>query len=140
MRNVKSDVRVTSRSISVDRVLRSVSDKSAGGTVLFVGTVRDNSVGARVTTIELESAKDLAEADLKRIADKALKRFDVSRLVIVHGLGRLKVGEVIVAIAVSAPHRQHAFVACRFVIDELKKTTPIWKKEYGPGTSRWVEG
>lgn len=132
-------LKVTSRSISVERVLRAVSDRSAGGTVLFIGTVRNSSEGGRVTALELESARDLAEIDLRKIASRAGKRFAVSRVAVVHRIGRLKVGEVIVVVAVSAPHRQAAFLACKYIIDELKKTTPIWKKEFGTRSSRWVE-
>lgn len=90
--------------------------------------------------MELEAATDLAEADLKRIAKESAKRFDLVKVAVHHRIGRLKVGDVIVVIAVSAPHRVDAFNACRFIIDELKKTTPIWKKEFSGSRHRWVEG
>ncbi|MBU0684744.1 MAG: molybdenum cofactor biosynthesis protein MoaE [Candidatus Thermoplasmatota archaeon] len=133
-------VKVTSRQVIVERVLRWVSSGSAGGTVSFIGTVRNKSDGMKVTRMELEAATDLAEADLKRIAKESAKRFDLVKVAVHHRIGRLKVGDVIVVIAVSAPHRVDAFNACRFVIDELKKTTPIWKKEFSGSRRRWVEG
>jgi molybdopterin synthase catalytic subunit len=86
----------------------------------------------------LEAAKDLAEADLARICDKACKMFDVNDIAVAHRIGSLRVGDVIVAICVGAPHRKDAFRACEFIIDELKKTTPIWKKEVGLGKERWA--
>jgi len=140
MIRVGLDIKVTPRPISIDKVLKSVGDKSAGAIVLFVGTVRNRSEGRPVASIDVESASDLAKRDLESIAKESMRRFEVSKLTVVHRVGRLKVGDAVVAIAVSAPHRKAAFAACRFVIDELKKTTPIWKKEYGPGSSQWVEG
>jgi molybdopterin synthase catalytic subunit len=132
-------VEVTSRRISVDRIVKSVFTDSAGGTVVFIGTVRNSSKGVpKVTGVELEAARDLARADLLRISRKAISTYDISRLAVQHRVGRLSVGDVILVIAVSAPHRKAAFSACRFVIDELKKSTPIWKKEFGTRGSAWV--
>jgi len=90
--------------------------------------------------MELEAAVNLARADLKRISMEAARRFAVSKISVAHRIGRLKVGDIIVVIAVSAPHRADAFKACHYVIDELKKTTPIWKKEFSGRTGEWVDG
>ncbi len=133
-------IQITSRPISVASVIRSVADASSGAVVTFVGTVRDHADGAKVTRLDLEAATDLAEGDLNRIARIAKSRFDVAGVAITHRVGKLKVGDVIVVIAVGAPHRKQAFSACRFIIDELKKSTPIWKKEHGARGARWVEG
>lgn len=133
-------ITITNKPISVNATLRSISSKSAGGTVLFIGTVRNRSEGMSVTGMELESARDLAKSDLERISNLALRQFDVLKVAVSHRIGKLNVGDIIVAIAVSAPHRQDAFAACKYMIDELKKTTPIWKKELGPLRQRWVEG
>lgn len=137
---MKPVIKVTNKPISIDRTLKMVAGPHAGGTVLFMGTVRDRSDGKAVSKMHIEAAKDLARADLARIANIAAEKYEVSGLSVVHRTGQLKVGEVIVAIAVSAPHRKEAFSACRFVIDELKKTTPIWKKELGRDAERWVAG
>ena len=88
--------------------------------------------------MEIESSEELAKADLERISAAALERYGVEGVSVAHRIGALKVGEIIVVIAVSAAHRAEAFEACKFIIDELKKTTPIWKKEFGSEESRWV--
>ncbi len=137
---MKASVKISKRPISASEVTTSVESKSAGATVTFIGTVRDSSEGLKVTGMELESAMDIARKDLVRISELASDKFDITKLSIAHRVGRLKVGEVIVAIAVSAAHRKDAFRACEFVIDELKKTTPIWKKEYSGSGHRWVKG
>lgn len=133
-------VGVTSRQVSVDRAIRAVRSPAVGGIAVFIGTVRGTSTDSRrLTSLELEAAQDLATADLERIANAAARKHKVSSICVRHRIGRLRVGDVIVVIAVGAPHRKDAFAACRFIIDELKKTTPIWKKERGPGFERWVE-
>jgi molybdopterin synthase catalytic subunit len=133
-------VRISRSPISVGKVIDSVRTKSAGGLVVFIGTVRDKSDGRRVSKMELEAADDMARDDLARICKEASKKDDVSKMAVVHRVGMLDVGDVIIVIAVSAPHRKEAFSACRHVIDELKKTTPIWKKELDGKSSRWVDG
>jgi molybdopterin synthase catalytic subunit len=132
-------VEITTRHLSADKVIQSVLTPSAGGTVIFIGTVRNSSKGVpRVSRVHLEAAKDLARSDLLRIARKAKSKYHICKLAVHHRIGRLGVGDVILVIAVSAPHRKAAFSACRFTIDELKKSTPIWKKEYGSHGSIWV--
>ncbi len=133
-------VDITNRPVSPQKVISSVAHRSAGGTVSFVGTVRDRAEGVKVSSMLLEAAADLAKKDLTRICSEAKSKFEVSRISIAHRVGKLKVGDVIIVLAVSAPHRKEAFGACKYIIDELKKTTPIWKKELGPGSARWVEG
>lgn len=132
-------ITITHEPLSVDKVFKSVSAKSAGGTVLFIGTVRNRSGRMSVARMELESAQDLAKADLERISNAAMRKFDILKAAVSHRIGRMIVGDIIVIVAVSAAHRKDAFAACRFMIDELKKTTPIWKKELGRGKQRWVE-
>lgn len=135
---MKTSVRISKRPISLSKEIGFVSSKSAGGTVTFIGTVRDSSEGMKVTGMELESAMDIARKDLIRISELASKNFDITKLNVVHRVGKLKVGDIIVVIAVSAAHRKDAFRACEFVINQLKKTTPIWKKEYSGSKHRWV--
>ncbi len=133
-------IRFTESRISVDNALRAVSTTRAGGTVLFIGTVRESSGRKKLAHLDMEAAPGLAEKDLKRISAAAKKRFDILKIAVTHRTGRMNPGEIIIVVAVSASHRKDAFKACNFIIDELKKTTPIWKKEVGPGMSRWVEG
>ena len=137
---MRTMVRVSDAPIELDAILATVRTPAAGGIVSFVGTVRNCSNGMKITGMELEAAVDLARADLRRIADEAGQRHKVSKVSIVHRIGKLKVGDVIVVIAVSAAHRGDAFKACKFIIDELKKTTPIWKKEFSGTRGHWVKG
>lgn len=90
--------------------------------------------------MEIECAKALAKKDLERISAIAKRKFAVLKVAVSHRTGVMKVGDAIVAIAVSAKHRKEAFAACNYIITELKKTTPIWKKESGPSGQRWVAG
>lgn len=137
---MKASVKISKRPISVSKEVLSVASKSAGGIVTFIGTVRDSSEGTKITGMELESAMDIARNDLLRISGLASEKFEITKLSVSHRVGKLNVGDVIVVVAVSAAHRKDAFRACEFVIDELKKTTPIWKKEYFGSGHRWVEG
>ena len=110
-----------------------------GAVAVFVGTVRDHNQGRRVLYLEYSAYPEMAEAEMARIEDEAVRRFGVSKVVTVHRTGRVEIGEVSVAVVVTSPHRAAAFDACRFVIDTLKKTVPIWKKEFFEGGEIWIE-
>jgi len=124
--------------ISVDRVLAEVADDRAGAVVLFLGVVRNNARGRRVQHLTYEAYETLATREIERIGSAALERWPITRVAFAHRTGRLDVGEVSVAIAVSAPHRVEAFEAGRFCIDTLKRTVPIWKKEIWDGGAEWI--
>jgi len=111
-----------------------------GAVSVFLGTVRNVSVGQRVLFLEYEAYASMAEREMERIAAEAIVRFGVTKVAIVHRIGRVEIGEASVAIAVAAPHRAPAMEACRFVIDTLKTSVPIWKREHFEGGSVWVEG
>ncbi|MGI5252369.1 molybdenum cofactor biosynthesis protein MoaE [Actinacidiphila glaucinigra] len=126
--------------LSVDEVFRAVGHDSAGGTALFVGTVRDHDgpSGAEVTALGY-SAHPSAEAELRRVAEKVAADFPVRALAAVHRVGELRVGDLAVVVAVSCPHRAEAFAACRRLIDDLKREVPIWKHQaFADGTEEWV--
>jgi len=129
---------LTDAPISVDRVLAEVADDRAGAVVLFLGVVRDNARGRRVQHLTYEAYETLARREIERIGAAALERWPITRVAFAHRTGRLGVGEVSVAIAVSAPHRAEAFDAGRFCIDALKRTVPIWKKEIWDGGAEWI--
>jgi molybdopterin converting factor subunit 1 len=112
---------------------------SIGAVVTFVGTTRDISKNKRVTMLEFEHYPGMAEKKLGEIRDRAIGEFGVIEVTIIHRVGALPIGENIVLIAVAAMHRDEAFKACRFCIDELKRTTPIWKKETTQEGEVWVE-
>jgi len=118
-----------------------VSDDEAGGAVLFVGTVRRRSEGKRVEELTYEVYREMAERKMREIEDRVKKRWPVVKVAMVHRYGELKVGEVSVAVAVSCEHRAEAFEACRYAIDTIKGTLPMWKKEtFSGGRQKWVEG
>jgi molybdopterin synthase catalytic subunit len=112
---------------------------NCGAVVTFLGTVRDLT-GERVTSaLDYEAYDGMAEAKLAEIEVDTRGRWPIGEIALVHRLGRLAIGEVSVAVAVSCPHRTDAFTACRHAIDRLKELVPIWKREYGPaGESEWV--
>jgi molybdopterin converting factor subunit 1 len=124
--------------IDVSHVERAVVDPAAGGTVTFVGTTRNNNAGRNVIRLEYEAYEPMALAEMRKLADEAGRRFSIAKIAIRHRIGTVEIGEVSVAIAVSAAHRGDAFAACRFAIDRLKEVVPIWKKEYFEGGEIWV--
>jgi len=115
------------------------SSSSIGGIVTFLGTTRDISRDKRVAKLEFEHYPGMAEKKLSEIRDRAIREYGVIDATIIHRVGTLPVGENIVLIIVAAVHRDEAFRGCRFCIDELKRITPIWKKETAPDGEVWVE-
>ena len=136
------NIRVQKEPFSLDRERERLkqSSSSIGAIVTFVGTTRDISQGKRVAKLEFEHYPGMAEKKLEEIREQAVRDFGVIEVTIIHRIGTLPVGEDIVMIAVAAEHRDEAFRACRFCIDELKRVTPIWKKETTPDGEVWVEG
>ncbi len=121
-------------------LIRSVQTAGDGAVALFLGTVRDHNEGRKVTGLEYSAYEEMALQELERVRDQALERFEITRAAVVHRLGALEIGETSVAVAIAAPHRTAAFDACRFVIDTLKRTVPIWKKETFEDGEAWIEG
>lgn len=115
--------------IAVDRLLAEVASPECGGTCVFLGTVRNGPEDGGVAAIEYSGYEAMVEAELERIVAEALARWAGTRLAVRHRLGRIAVGETSVAIVAAAPHRAQAFAACRYVIEEVKRRVPIWKKE-----------
>jgi len=133
-------IKIKKENFSVDDILDRITTKSTGATVTFVGIVRSTSKGKIVKKIEIQVYKDMAQKQLKNIRNEAIKRFGVEEIAIIHRYGSLKVSERIMMIAVIASHRQEAFEACRYVLEEIKKRVPIWKKEFTEDGTFWVEG
>lgn len=133
--------RVTRDAILPADVLGRVGSPEDGAALLFLGTVRDHADGEAVRGLTYEAYVSMAEAELARIAGEAAARAGSDRVAVVHRVGELAIGDVAVAIAVSTPHRAESFDAGRYVIEEIKKRLPIWKREhYADAESRWVEG
>jgi molybdopterin synthase catalytic subunit len=126
--------------LSVDEVSAAVSEPAAGGTALFLGTVRDHDAGRVVTGLSY-TAHPTAEAELRRVAEKVAASHGVLAMAAVHRVGDLRVGDLAVIVGASCPHRAEAFTACRAMIDELKRSVPIWKRQqFADGDSEWVSG
>ena len=134
-------IRLSTEPLSVEDALASIADPGAGGTCVFVGTVRDRSDAGEVTGLHYEAWDDLATERLAEIGKEMLDRWPLCRVAILHRTGDLAVGEASVVVACSAPHRAEAFDACRHGIERLKEDVPIWKKEgLVSGETTWVMG
>jgi len=131
---------ITREDFSLDEVLARHRTGEMGALVTFTGVVRNSSRGRNVDRIEIQVYEDMALRQLEAIREEALERFGVEEVTVIHRYGSLKVSENIMMIAVGAAHRAEAFEACRYVIDEIKKRVPIWKKEITPEGDFWVEG
>ena len=131
-------IRLQSTPISVDEAIKQVENDAAGAIDIFVGTVRNQTKGKVVTHLEFEAYETMAISELEKIKAQAIEKWPVLNLAIYHAVGRLEIGEVPVVIAVSTAHRQAAFEACKFIIDTLKETVPIWKREFYEDGSVWV--
>lgn len=134
-------VLVTGEPIGADEAVAFVADPGAGGTCVFLGTVRDRSTDGEVTGLTYEAWDELATRRLEELATEMSERWPLRKVALLHRSGELQVGEVSVVVACSAPHRSEAFEACRHGIEQLKRDVPIWKKEHlRSGSSNWVMG
>jgi molybdopterin synthase catalytic subunit len=134
-------IRLSTEPLSVEDALTFIADPGAGGSCVFIGTVRDRSDAGDVTGLHYEAWDDLATERLGEIAAEMLERWPLRRVAILHRTGDLAVGEASVVVACSAPHRAEAFEACRHGIERLKEDVPIWKKEgLVSGDAQWVMG
>ncbi len=131
---------LTHEPLDRDALVAATSDPSVGGIVVFEGVVRDNARGKQVRYLEYEAYEEMAEQQIRAIIVEAQQRWGVERVAVAHRFGRLEIGEASVLIVVASPHRGEAFEACRYIIDTLKKTVPIWKKEVATNGEEWVEG
>ena len=130
---------VTKDPIEIDSVLQAVESPRAGALVTFDGRVRNHSRSKRVKHLYYEAYTEMALTELSAIRDSALGKWPLEEVAIVHRLGRLDIGETSVFIAVSSAHRADAFAACQFLIDTLKESVPIWKKEFFEDGDEWVD-
>ena len=124
--------------LDLGAVIAEAADEQAGAIATFQGTVRRQSRGREVIALDYEAYGGMAEKVMAEIAEGVKSRYELCEVAVAHRVGRCEVGEVSVAIAVSAPHRQDALAACRDVIDELKERVPLWKKELYEGGEEWI--
>lgn len=131
-------IRLSRDKIKVEDVIASVTSNDAGAIDVFIGTVRNQTKNKKVIRLEFEAYESMAIKELEIIQNKAKEKWPILKISIVHAIGVLEIGAIPVVIAVATPHRNEAFEACKFVIDELKKTVPIWKKEFYEDGEIWV--
>jgi molybdopterin synthase catalytic subunit len=132
------DIKISIEALDIQACIDAVMSPESGGIDVFIGTVRNATKGKQVVRLEFEAYEKMAVSELNKIAEEVVKRWPVHKIVIHHRTGVLEVGEVPVIIAVSAAHRAAAFDACRYTIDTLKQTVPIWKKEVFEDGEVWV--
>jgi len=138
--SVDDHIELTRAPIEREQLVAGVKAAPDGAVVVFEGIVRNHSGGRETLYLDYEAYEPMALAKMREIATEIRQRFPIDGVAIVHRLGRLQIGETSVLIAVSAAHRGAAFEACRAAIDELKRTVPIWKKEYLADGAVWADG
>jgi molybdopterin synthase catalytic subunit len=130
---------IVDRTIHACALLEEVASTRNGATILFVGTVREENDGSPVSGLDYSAYQDMAERELSDIVGETAAKFETKDIVVEHRIGSLELGEASVAIVVAHPHRGAAFDASRYIIEELKKRLPIWKREhYTSGKAEWV--
>lgn len=132
------NIKISNEPLDSGYCIQAAADEECGGLAVFIGTVRNKTEGRRVSWLEYECYESMALKEMTKIAEKAVELWKVKNIVIHHRIGHLGVGDTAVIIAISAPHREAAFDGCRFAIDTLKKTVPIWKKEIFDNGEQWV--
>lgn len=135
---VNLTVLLTEEPLSLDTAFRVVLDPGCGGTALFVGTTRSPNEGREVTELQYEAYAELARPEMERVGREAAARHGLGAVYLAHRVGVVPAAEPSVIVAASAPHRAEAFAGCRELIDQLKATVPIWKKERWAGGGEWV--
>jgi len=133
-------IKITRDPLDRDAIIAAVAAPEAGGIVTFEGVVRNHARGKQIRYLEYEAYPEMAEEQFARIAADVRQRWASARIAIWHRVGHLEIGEASVIIVVATPHRAQAFEACRYAIDTLKTTVPIWKKEVAEDGEEWVEG
>lgn len=133
-------IRITNDRLNLEDVMLEIEDNSAGALSIFMGNVRNRGRSGNVSEIFYESYSRMAEQKMRDIENEAQAKWEIKKLVVFHRIGNIKVGETSIIIGVSSEHRQEAFEACKYVIDNVKTRVPIWKKEISEESQKWVEG
>jgi molybdopterin synthase catalytic subunit len=133
-------IQITREPLDRNALVASITHPGVGGIVVFEGVVRDNARGKQVRYLEYDVYPEMAIQQIRAIITEAEKRWGIDRVAVAHRIGRLEIGETSVVVVVATPHRAEAFDACRYIIDTLKTTVPIWKKEVATNGEEWVEG
>jgi molybdopterin synthase catalytic subunit len=132
--------KITDEKIKPDDLYEEVLSNSDGAVTSFAGVVRNNTGGRTTAYLEYDVYEEMAEKEMRSIGDEIRARWEVNAIGMLHGRGRMEIGDISVLIAISSPHRKASLEACRFAIDRLKETVPIWKKEVWTDGEAWIEG
>ncbi len=131
-------VEISAESIDIQKVIEAATAPTAGAIDVFIGIVRNNSLSKNVVKLEYETYDTMAIRKMNELITEAKSQWPIENVAIVHRKGILEIGDTAVVIAVSTPHRAESFAACQWIIDNLKKVVPIWKKEFYNDGSIWV--
>ena len=131
-------IEITDKPINVASAIEAAQAAGGGAVNVFIGTVRNKTADKHVKSLDYEAYDPMAKKEIRKIIDQAKSKWPVLKVVVIHRKGLLKIGDAAVVIVVSTPHRKASFEACEFIIDTLKQTVPIWKKEIFEGGEEWV--
>lgn len=133
-------ISITNNRLSLQDVMLELEDNSAGALSVFIGNVRNRGRSGNVSEIYYEAYSEMAEQEMREIENEAQTKWGIKKLVAIHRIGNIKVGESSIIIGVSSEHRHEAFEACRYVINNVKTRVPIWKKEISRESQKWADG
>ncbi len=131
-------IALTNKPIDVQKVIQAATADAAGAVTTFIGTVRNQTAGKNVVRLEYEAYEPMAVSEIQKIIDLAREQWALTGWAVEHRTGVLLPGEIAVVVSVSTPHRKDSFTACQYVIDQLKETVPIWKREFFEDGDQWV--
>ena len=129
-------IKITHDDFDINAMIKQAKTHDMGAMVTFLGTVRDDGIDM----LQFEVYEDVAIKELEAIRDEAMQKFGIESVDVIHRIGELPVGENILLIIVGAGHRKQAFDACEYVLERIKESVPIWKKEIGDAGDRWIPG
>ncbi len=133
-------IRITNNRLSLQEIMFELEDNSAGALSMFIGNVRNRGRSGNVSEIYYEVYSEMAEQKMREIENEAQTKWGIKKLVAIHRIGNIKVGESSIIIGVSSEHRHEAFEACKYIINNVKARVPIWKKEISKESQKWADG
>ena len=133
-------IRITNNPLSLQEIMFELEDNSAGALSMFIGNVRNRGRSGNVSEIYYEAYSEMAEQKMREIENEAQTKWGIKKLVAIHRIGNIKVGESSIIIGVSSEHRHEAFEACKYIINNVKARVPIWKKEISKESQKWADG
>ena len=133
-------ISITTNHLSLQEIMHQLEDNSAGAISIFIGNVRNQGRSGNVSEIYYEAYNKMAEEKMNEIENEVQTKWTIKKLVAIHRIGNIRVGETSIMIGVSSEHRKDAFEACKYVIDNVKTRVPIWKKEISDENQKWVDG